>query len=148
MRQHQQSHIMACCATAIEHLRDIKRVVESGQSVDGRMFALLPDSERSELTRALDEIIHRVEQVTEQFAPEARSRSRQPLEQTATRMWLKVMLMFIRDQLRELVPETMGRRYGDLDTAEAGALRRQIQRLVDEVDRALGLLERSSLTCP
>lgn len=140
MRQHQQSHIMACCSTSVEHLRAIRQVVESGQAPDGRRFAVLPQPDRDKLAKALERIARHVEEVAAAFAPEARKRADQCLDVSATRMWLKVMLLFIRDQLRELLPETMGRRYGDVEEAEAASLRSQIKNLVRELDGAVALV--------
>ena len=138
MREQHKSHIVSTYSTVMQHLAEIRQVAATGKTPGGGEVAPLPDRMREPFFGELEVVAARLEDLVESSVPDRNQARSESGGVGAALMWVNVLLRTVEELIRDLLPDSMCRHYGELSPAEA-------RRLQAGVDRVLGSLHESML---
>ena len=144
MLDRHRSHITSTCATALQHLSEIRQLACTGQTPVGGLVSPLPAELRDQLLSALDPLTAAIEGLAAPFASGAEGR-RGEAGASAALMWVSILLRTVEDLLEDLSPGRIGRRYGALGSAEAQRLQVQLSRALGSLREAIRSVDKAGL---
>ncbi len=141
MQTQHETHIIATYHAMAKYLGDIRQVIATGVSSDGDRYAPLPEPQRSELLQSIDDLLTRLEEVMRALVPEWETRETAVKTIGAARMWISTMLLLTQKQVEDILPQRMGRQYGELPGNDAMLLQAGVEHLQDAVASILSRLD-------
>ena len=141
MQTQHRLHLTSTESTIRQHLAEIRKVVTTGESPGGGRSIPLPVCQRDQLLAVLDDLEASLRQMMQLLALDGEDADSKGHDRGGTQMWASLLLRTVAELVRELSPEVMARQYGGLDPCAAAALRETVPRLLQEVERGLGVLE-------
>jgi hypothetical protein len=133
----QRTHLVSTLTTALQYLADVREVALTGKGADGTIYTPLPQPQRDELVALVDQISAVLSRTLERTAPERSRALRARKSLGATRMWLSTLLYMVQEQVEDIHPGRMSRRYGAVPDDLAADLAGDVDESVSLVRRAL-----------
>ena len=118
---------------------EIRTLATRGMTPGGaaRGMQPLPDTEWAALERDLASLMGEIRAAVERHAASMLAGHERTATPAATRRWIAVLLGRAADMAMEFEPDHIGRRFGELEAAEAADLRAVAERLKGDVERLL-----------
>jgi len=141
MLEQHQSHIVATYSTVMQHLAEIRQIAATGKTPGGGQAAALPEPLREPLFARLDAIAASLEALVESCAPDRNGVRPQRTGIGTSLMWVNILLRTVEELVRDLLPDSMGRRYGAFGPAEATHLRSLVGAVLESLHEAALLMD-------
>ncbi|MBI2302938.1 MAG: hypothetical protein HYU66_28870 [Armatimonadetes bacterium] len=144
MEQRQQSHVAATYAVTRRYLAEIRQVALTGEGADGTGYTPLPAPQQERLVALLDQITAELDRLAAALVPARVREAGERRNLSATLMWLSTLLYMVQEQVEDLQPSHMARRYGAVPAAEGELLRAAAEPALRTVRAAFRTLDERS----
>lgn len=140
MRRSLLNHLVSTCNQAVIYLEEVRSVAATGEGADGTRYTVPPPELQEPLVAAVDELLAELQALADKLEPQQAAGRHHAKSLGSTLMWLSTLLYMAQEQIEELDPERVSRRYGNVTAEQAALLRDAERRLVAVVRGALAKL--------